>query len=165
MWAPWVKECTCKPVLVLRYSPSSVEELKEAFKKLDVQEVSLKISEAIEKLYEERCARMSDDSISRRAAIDTLKKISFSQRFECGEYLSEDIMEIKIINSNKALEAIEALPAVEPERKTGKWIRLRKCCHKCSACGNFLDFRGVNAGRGDANFCPNCGAEMRGEEE
>jgi len=53
VWAPWVKECTCKPVLVLRYSPSSAEELKEAFKKLDVQEVSLKISETIEKLYEE----------------------------------------------------------------------------------------------------------------
>ena len=31
---------------------------------------------------------------------------------------------------------------------------------KCSECGNTLDMHGVNAGRGDANFCPNCGTKM-----
>lgn len=31
---------------------------------------------------------------------------------------------------------------------------------KCSRCGNFLDMWGVNGGRGDANFCPHCGAKM-----
>lgn len=36
--------------------------------------------------------------------------------FECGEYLSEDTREIEIINSNKALEAIEALPSAQPEQ-------------------------------------------------
>ena len=60
-----------------------------------------------------------DDVISRREAIDALKRISFSHCFECGEYLSEDIREIKIINSNKALEAIEALPPTPPEQQ---WI-------------------------------------------
>ena len=50
-----------------------------------------------------------NDLISRQAAIDALKKISFSHWFECGEYLSEDTREIEIINSNKAFEAIEAL--------------------------------------------------------
>ena len=56
-----------------------------------------------------------DDLISRQAAIDALKRISFSHWFECGEYLSEDIREIEIINSNKALEVIEALPSAQPE--------------------------------------------------
>ena len=56
-----------------------------------------------------------------------------------------------------ALEmAIEALE----ERKTGKWIYLNSNSFKCSLCGNFLNFNGVNAGRGDANYCPNCGAKM-----
>lgn len=32
---------------------------------------------------------------------------------------------------------------------------------RCSKCKNTLDIRGVNAGRGDANFCPNCGRKMR----
>ena len=30
----------------------------------------------------------------------------------------------------------------------------------CSVCGNALSMEGVNAGRGDANYCPNCGAKM-----
>ena len=55
------------------------------------------------------------DPIERQAAIDELKRISFSHCFECGEYLSEDIREIEIINSNKALEAIEALPSAQPD--------------------------------------------------
>lgn len=50
---------------------------------------------------------------------------------------------------------------LEPER-TGKWIKekSRGQLYQCSACGNYLDFRGVNAGRGSAKFCPNCGARM-----
>lgn len=63
---------------------------------------------------------------------------------------------------------IEHMPTIE-ERKTGEWILLDKdnvffTPHmvKCPFCGNILDRLGVNAGRGDANFCPNCGADMRG---
>lgn len=36
---------------------------------------------------------------------------------------------------------------------------------KCSVCGNYLDFDGVNFGRGSANYCPNCGAKMSRDEE
>ena len=64
-----------------------------------------------------------DDTISRQAAIDELKRISFSHWFECGEYLLEDTREIEIISSSKALEAIEALPSVQPEI-----IRCKDCC-------------------------------------
>ena len=96
-----------------------------------------------------------------------MKKISFSHWFECGEYLSEDTREIEIINSNKALEAIEALPSAQPERKKGKWIpqdmnksygRISTAVYyypKCSVCGWSAD---------NTNFCPNCGADMRGEQ-
>lgn len=58
------------------------------------------------------------------------------------------------------------------ERKTGRWIDVGGARglipsndFKCSICGNILDFNGVNAGRGDANYCPNCGAKMKGAEE
>ena len=61
------------------------------------------------------------------------------------------------------------LPSAQPERKTGRWIHLSRHkwirTHKCDQCGNILDFDGVNAGRGDANFCPNCGADMKGEQD
>ena len=53
------------------------------------------------------------------------------------------------------------------ENVKGKWIRLRMrwIGVQCSICGNTLDMRGVNVGRGDANFCPNCGAQMIQEGE
>lgn len=44
-------------------------------------------------------------------------------------------------------------------KKTGRWGKV----YRCDQCGNYLDFDGVNVGRGDANYCPNCGADMRGE--
>ena len=61
-------------------------------------------------------------------------------------------------------ERFSGIPSAEPERKKGKWIDTTwKHTYKCSECGNFLEFHGVNAGRGDANFCPNCGVDMRGD--
>ena len=60
----------------------------------------------------------------------------------------------------------------KPERKKGKWINeypnysfWARHTVKCSICGNILDLNGVNAGRGDANFCPECGADMRSEQD
>ncbi|MBQ0088699.1 MAG: hypothetical protein KBT27_05155 [Prevotellaceae bacterium] len=50
----------------------------------------------------------------------------------------------------------------------GRWINVsatkRERIFKCSVCRNTLDFDGVNAGRGDANYCPNCGAKMDEKE-
>ena len=62
---------------------------------------------------------------------------------------------------------LKQLPSVTLKCKQGKWEQIRghKTVFKCNRCGNFLDFDGVNAGRGDANFCPNCGAKMSGGEQ
>lgn len=64
--------------------------------------------------------------------------------------------------------ALENLPAADVRPVVrGKWLndfcgkgRFSKRIVQCSLCGNFLDLDGVNAGRGDANYCPNCGAQM-----
>ncbi|MBO4693791.1 MAG: hypothetical protein J5659_05325 [Clostridia bacterium] len=60
----------------------------------------------------------------------------------------------------KALEAAEVQPV-----KSGEWVHDRGTQWKCSNCGNFLDFDGLNCGRGSAFFCPNCGADMRETKE
>ena len=57
----------------------------------------------------------------------------------------------------------------ESEKKTqlpkrGEWIRIDKHTVQCPLCHRYLDLRGVNAGRGDANYCPNCGAKMEVQE-
>ena len=81
-------------------------------------------------------------------------------------YLSDgDLLEV---NGNLAKARIEAEPAADVVPVVhGKWIKVGVWgrVYRCSQCGNFLDFDAVNAGRGDANFCPNCGADMRGEQD
>ena len=54
------------------------------------------------------------------------------------------------------------IPTVDAEPiRHGRWIsERRQRVFKCSVCGNYLDFDGVNGGRGSANYCPNCGAKM-----
>ena len=64
----------------------------------------------------------------------------------------------------EAVNAICAIPAadVQPVRH-GWWIMKDKHIYQCNRCGNYLDIRGLNGGRGDANYCPNCGAAMSQE--
>lgn len=75
---------------------------------------------------------------------------------------------LKLIESD--IEDIKELPPAQYERKTGRWItddsELEIKCNKCGK--SFSDY--VNAGteyiflEEIPNFCPNCGADMRGEE-
>ena len=62
------------------------------------------------------------------------------------------------------VERIKQLPPIQPiQPKKGKWIKTARWgrVYYCNQCRNYLDFDGVNAGRGSTNFCPNCGADMR----
>lgn len=73
------------------------------------------------------------------------------------------------------VEKIKAIPAadVEPKRKTGQWSVIKgkirrdidRRIVRCTLCGNYLGMESVNCGRGDANYCPNCGAKMDGEAD
>jgi len=62
----------------------------------------------------------------------------------------------------EAQAEVERLQAQLPKR--GKWIRIDKHTIQCPLCHRYLDLRGVNAGRGNANHCPNCGAKMEVQE-
>lgn len=97
------------------------------------------------------------DLIDRKAAIDAVNKA-----FDRETLLTGFVRSI-------AIRAIRDMPSTQPERKKGRWIKVKagkwfkSNNFTCSECDNMLNFDGVNFGRGDANYCPNCGADMRGE--
>ena len=64
-----------------------------------------------------------------------------------------------IVNRQKVESMLKALPSVQPERKKAKWID-----GQCSNCGcdipaYIIDWKWQKDM--DANYCPNCGADMR----
>lgn len=99
-----------------------------------------------------------DDSISRQAMLDGIDKL-IKIHFD------------RTVVLYKARKVAEDLPSAQPERKTGRWIPDgSELGIKCNKCGkSFSDY--VNAGTGymfleeTPNFCPNCGADMRGNKD
>ena len=68
-------------------------------------------------------------------------------------------------------EIVRYFPAANVvERKKGLWALVEKrrkaSVYRCSECGNFFTVwpDTLNCGRGDMNYCPNCGADMREQE-
>ena len=116
--------------------------------------ISEALDMAIEALEQEPC----EDAVSRKTLISHIE----NQSREWGEDY----------DAQQILGDIEDMPPVKPqEPKTGYLINAKvgklfpSNDFKCSKCGNILDFDGVNCGRGDANFCPNCGAKMVESED
>ena len=79
---------------------------------------------------------------------------------------------IKAENQAKHIQDLEARNSkqstIEPERKTGRWIKLdihaHLADHKCTACSQEC-YVPTCMGEPMYNFCPNCGADMRGEQD
>lgn len=109
---------------------------------------------------------MSDDVIYRQAAIDALH--SWERVYNWDETCRQNKEKVYAPS-----DAIEALPTAESERKTGKWIpiesliaedvfgsrRLVAQYMKCSNCSYWGDVTYMLF-----RYCPNCGADMRGDE-
>ena len=65
-----------------------------------------------------------------------------------------------------AVIELESLPSAEPERKPGKWkpfdLTWGRSVYSCTACGEAMDIP-TEMNKPIYSFCPNCGADMRGE--
>lgn len=92
---------------------------------------------------------LMSDLIDRQAAIRWVKT-------ECNPY-GKPTLDFE--SGKKVIEHLEQMPSAQ-QRKTGQWIKRKKGAigYNCSCCGksdisNHFD------------YCPNCGADMRGEED
>ena len=103
--------------------------------------------------------RTSGDCISRQQAIDELND-------EYHGTISDESMKIYQI-----IKWLNELPSAEPERKTGHWVETGDEPYdewECDVCGFVIDGSGCidpEEYRDVYKFCPNCGADMRGEQE
>lgn len=113
---------------------------------------------------------MNDDLISRQAAIDALDNIKIQRNASWYTYYQQALTVMSRLPSAQTEHATcyldspceyqninIALPTAEP--KKGEWIDALDedpCYYRCSECGRLSGFL--------ENFCPNCGADMRGEE-
>ena len=70
-----------------------------------------------------------------------------------------------------AQDIVEKVPSVESERKNGKWNFIGDNMFKCTCCGVLYTTHQLNGLRNYETdpyapyFCPNCGADLRGENE
>ena len=105
-------------------------------------------------------AEVGTDCISRQAAIDALDK-----RFD--KIPMEQTTEIL-----KLRKDLRGLPSIQSEQKRGRWIygedEYGIDGYHCDKCGFFVPWdythKFINYIE-DYNFCPSCGADMRGEQD
>ena len=92
-------------------------------------------------------------------AIRTMQGIA---KFIGAEDDPEIKMEIKAYTD--ILNGVKEQPTIEPERKRGKWLWKMRDVYRCSVCETETH---VDECMEDPiyNFCPFCGADMRGERD
>lgn len=68
----------------------------------------------------------------------------------------------------ETLDKPNGIASACPTRRRGHWI-IEDESHKCSICGSpeeeFIYGTEFWYGRGESNFCPNCGARMKGTDD
>ena len=98
-------------------------------------------------MSKENARGMQDDTISREQAIGAVRATLLAWSF------------MPEWRDNKIIEAVEQLPTIQPKR--GRWIGKYPVASVCSECGFLIHDSKVKV----FAFCPNCGADMRGEQD
>ena len=113
------------------------------------------------------------DLISRQTAIDALLH---NQEVYSNNFGDDAIDKYTVAIIDNDAQTIAQLPSAQPERKRGEWIKMSDAdgiYFACSICGENLsriqhfdrqfDLFPKLESIDKTNYCPNCGADMRGE--
>ena len=104
-------------------------------------------------------SNMKNDLISRQA----LCEYALNQKDK--SVTPNDIMRFPSAQPKSYREGYKAgFKDAQSERKRGKWVPYRCDMYKCSECG-YIYTELTDRHRCGANYCPNCGADMRKDEQ
>ena len=120
------------------------DEMNYGQERVDQTETILHHLEFMPSAHPEPC----EDAVSKKAVIDAIDE--WKEACEDSGH-KETVSDIKLIRK----DFIE-LPPVTPKQRTGKWIHVSEETWKCDQCGEISCC--------SPNFCPDCGADMRGEK-
>ena len=121
---------------------------------------------AIKALEQEPCGKdinvPATDAISRQAALDAFGLSEKSRKYG-GDHSGYDTIMLYEVQ-----DALEALPPVTPQPKTGHWVELTELscaeysCYVCSECEAYAKehSRRLRVQNRKSLFCPDCGLKM-----
>ena len=104
-----------------------------------------------------------DDCIRRQQAIDALKSRKTAEQSSAG------VMRNAVVDF--CIGIIKKLPSAQPKPEIGHWVEIGDEPYdewECDVCGFTIDGSGCidpEEYRDIYRFCPNCGADMRGEQD
>lgn len=105
----------------------------------------------------------TSDLISRQAA---LEKVRAMQTYKL--FMGDDMI---LVNKAEVQTELMMLPPAQPERKKGEWLPDNNNAYEmrfvCSCCkeSEVVPTIGFTKYKPLWDFCPNCGADMRGEKD
>ena len=106
----------------------------------------------------------NSDLIYRQDALEALRTCYETERID---YTNGN----EYINYEQAVHEVEQLSSAQPERPKGNWVEIGDEPYdewECDVCGFVIDGSGCidpEEYRDVYKFCPNCGADMRGEQD
>ena len=98
-----------------------------------------------------------ENAVSRRRLLNDLKEL-------IAAWKKYPVMAEQIKGVETAIKYVELIPPVTPKRKTGKWVNNIHDLPVCDQCGYMTPYDRAIDDYEYGNFCPNCGADMRGGE-
>ena len=104
---------------------------------------------------------MGDECVFKQDVILAIvEKGQASKRYKLGETWELNLKEISEAVGD--MKPADVRPVVRGEWECGAQDFQTGYTHTCSVCGGFINMY-VGGAEDDYNFCPNCGADMRGE--